>query len=74
MHLKLSLDSQTLIPQQKLCEMLGKSRSGLQKLLENDPDFPVPIKPGRSRQARCYFVAEEVNAWLEIQIQMRGKR
>ncbi|WP_417777463.1 helix-turn-helix transcriptional regulator [Stutzerimonas xanthomarina] len=54
-----------LIPQTKLCEMLGKSRSGLAKLLKNDPAFPKPLKCGVSRQARCFFVAEEISAWLK---------
>ena len=57
--------SQILIPQAKLCEMLGKSRSGLAKLLKNDPAFPKPLKYGLSRQARCFFVAEEISAWLK---------
>jgi len=73
MHHKVTLDGMTLIPQPKLCEMLGKTRSGLQKLQKNDPDFPCPVKPGRSRQARCYYVAAEVNAWLEVQIAKRDK-
>lgn len=71
MHLDTPLDGKTLIPQPQVCQLLGKSRSGLLKLRENDPDFPSPIKPGRGRQARCYYVAEEIHAWLRIQI---GKR
>lgn len=71
MHPDTALDGKTLIPQPQVCQMLGKSRSGLLKLRENDPDFPPPIKPGRGRQARCYYVAEEIHAWLRIQI---GKR
>ncbi len=71
MHLDTPLDGKTLIPQPQVCRMLGKSRSGLLKLRKNDPDFPPPIKPGRGRQARCYYVAEEINAWLRIQISKR---
>ncbi|MBF0675117.1 transcriptional regulator [Pseudomonas sp.] len=70
MHLELSL-GKALIPQPQVCRMLGKSRSGLQKLRENDPDFPLPVKPGHGRQARCYYVAEEIHAWLLIQISKR---
>lgn len=60
-----------LIPQAKLCEMLGKSPSGIAKLLKNDPAFPKPLKFGASRQARCFFVAEEVTDWLKIKMSER---
>lgn len=73
MNTNLTLDDKTLIPQPKLCEMLGKSRSGIRYLLQDDPDFPQPIKFGNGRQARCYYVADEVNAWLRIQILKRGQ-
>ncbi len=73
MNSNLNLDGNTLIPQPKLCAMLGKSRSGIRYLLSDDPDFPQPIKIGSGRQARCYYVADEVNAWLRIQILKRDK-
>ncbi|WP_312591480.1 helix-turn-helix transcriptional regulator [Stutzerimonas nitrititolerans] len=73
MHSKLPFEDLTLIPQPKLCEMLGKSRSGLQKLRNNDPDFPVPVKTGTGLQARCYYPAAEINAWLNIQIKRRDQ-
>jgi len=60
-----SNQGQMLIPQAKLCEMLGKSRSGLAKLRKNDPSFPKPLKYGANRQARCAFVAEEIIDWLK---------
>jgi len=44
MHPDTALDGKTLIPQPQVCQMLGKSRSGLLTLRENDPDFPSPIK------------------------------
>jgi len=71
MHLDIPLDGKALIPQPQVCQLLGKSRSGLLKLRQNDPDFPTPLKPGHGRQARCYYVAGEIRTWLLIQISKR---
>ena len=71
MHQKNSYEGQTLIPQPKLCEMLGITRSGLEKLRKNDASFPKPLKFGQSRQAACYYVADEINAWLLKKIEER---
>ena len=73
MHNTVPLDDIALIPQPMLCAMLGRTPSGLRKLRENDPDFPVPHKYGSSRQARCYYVASEVNEWLTLQVAKRVK-
>lgn len=45
MHPDTALDGKTLIPQPQVCQMLGKSRSGLLKLRENDPDSRLPLSP-----------------------------
>lgn len=48
-------------------ENLDLSKSGLEKLVSNDPTFPKPIKMGSTRQAAVYFDSEEVNTWIEAQ-------
>ncbi len=67
-----SLGGQVLIPQPALCQMLGVSRSKLYSLIATDPDFPVPIRSGESRQSRCYYVASEIDAWVSIWAGKRG--
>jgi len=64
---------QQLITQQNLCRSLDMTRSGVAKLRLNDPAFPKPIKFSDSRQAVCYFVVEEIDAWLEAQKAKRGE-
>ncbi|MCW3149290.1 AlpA family phage regulatory protein [Stutzerimonas stutzeri] len=71
MHSTLPLEGNMLISQSKLQTMLGKSRSGLYRLLKSDPEFPKPIKSGIDRRARCYYVADEVNAWLLAKMKER---
>ncbi|HBC00730.1 MAG TPA: transcriptional regulator [Pseudomonas sp.] len=73
MQISPPLEGKTLIPQARLCEMLGKTRSGLYRLINKDPDFPAPIKTGVCRRGRCYYVAEEINAWLRTQIERRDQ-
>lgn len=65
--------NQALIPQPELCKKLGQSRSGLDKLKKKDPTFPKPIKFSASRQAAAYYVAAEIDAWLEHKIAQRDK-
>ena len=60
-----------LISHTSLQQCFDKSRSGLEKLRENDPSFPRPIKFGPSKQAGVYFVVAEVEAWLESKISER---
>ncbi|MGG2397144.1 helix-turn-helix transcriptional regulator [Pseudomonas sp. SH1-B] len=61
----------SLIRQTTLCERLDLTRSGLAKLRKKDPTFPKPIKDGEARQAAAYYVAAEVDAWLQSKIQAR---
>ncbi|MFI8737414.1 transcriptional regulator [Ectopseudomonas toyotomiensis] len=61
----------SLIRQTTLCEWLDLTRSGLAKLRKKDPTFPKPIKDGEARQAAAYYVAAEVEAWLQSKIQAR---
>ncbi|MGY4826731.1 helix-turn-helix transcriptional regulator [Stutzerimonas chloritidismutans] len=74
MHYELPLNDKTLIPQPEACRMTGRSRSGLRELRKNDPDFPKPIKAGHTRQARCYYVVEEIHGWLQIQASKREEQ
>lgn len=63
--------SKSLIRQTTLCERLDLTRSGLAKLRKKDPTFPKPIKDGDARQAAAYYVAAEVEAWLQTKIKAR---
>ena len=71
MHPSKPAADQALIPQPDLCKKLGQSRSGLDKLRKKDPTFPKPIKFSNTRQAAAYYVASEVDAWLQSKIQAR---
>ncbi len=71
MHQNHPTISQALIPQTEVYKVLGKSRSGLDKLRKKDPSFPKPIKFSDSKQATAYYVVEEINAWLEAKISAR---
>ncbi|MGP9509521.1 MULTISPECIES: hypothetical protein [unclassified Halomonas] len=63
---------QKLITKPNLCRALDMTRSGIDKLLKNDPSFPRPLKFSDSQQATCYFPVGEVNAWLETKLAERG--
>lgn len=63
--------SKILMRQSAVCEYLDISRSGLDKLRKKDPAFPRPIKDGSSRQAAAYYVAAEVDAWVQSKIDSR---
>lgn len=61
-----------IIAKPALCRSLDMTRSGIDKLGKNDPTFPRPIKFGESRQAACYYVVTEVEAWLKTKMDERG--
>lgn len=63
--------TQSLISQPDVCKKLGKTHSGLAKLKAKDSTFPKPIKFSEARQAAAYYVAAEVEAWLQTKIQAR---
>lgn len=65
---------QCLITQTELCQMIGQSRSGLDKLKKKDLSFPKPIKFGTSRQANAYYVLTEVEQWLAQKILERDQQ
>ncbi|MDA7085507.1 transcriptional regulator [Pseudomonas sp. SA3-5] len=65
--------AQALIPQPALCDWIGQTRSGLDKLKKKDPTFPKPIKFSSTRQAAAYYVVTEVEAWLASQIAKRDQ-
>lgn len=48
-----------------LTEVLDLSKSGIDKLVANDPTFPRPIKMGQHRQSAVFFDADEVAIWIE---------
>jgi prophage regulatory protein len=72
MNIEALSKDQHLITQQNLCRSLDMTRSGIAKLRLNDPTFPKPLKFGTSKQSTCYFVVDEVNAWLEAKLAERG--
>ena len=51
------------VPFKKVCEMLGVSRDTLRVLMRRDPEFPVAIKYGKSRQAPVFFSYRELVEW-----------
>lgn len=63
---------QQLIRKPALCRSLDMSRAGLDKLAQNDPTFPRPIKFGESRQSCAYYIVGEVKSWLEAKMSQRG--
>lgn len=72
MNIEALPQDQRLTPKPELCRSLGMTRSGLDKLAKKDPEFPKPLKFGTSKQAQCYYVVDEVNAWLEAKLAERG--
>lgn len=56
----------------EVCHLLRKSRSGVYKLMAQDPAFPRTIKDGDARSSRAFFVAEEVAAWQQAKLQARA--
>lgn len=63
---------QALISQPEVCRAIDQTRSGLDKLKKKDPSFPKPVKFGDARQAACYYVIAEINAWLASKIEARA--
>lgn len=63
-----------LIAQPAFYAALGMSRSGGEKLKQNDPTFPKPIKFGESRQAAVYYSVIEVEAYMAAKIAERDTR
>lgn len=63
--------TQGLIRKVKLCQQLGITSGGLDKLKKRDPSFPKPIKDSDSRQAAAYYVVAEVEAWLQRKVAER---
>lgn len=66
-----SLLTKGLIRKVKLCQQLGITAGGLDKLKKRDPSFPKPIKDSESRQAAAYYVVAEVEAWLRCRVAQR---
>lgn len=66
-----SLIPNKLVRKATVCEHLGLSPSGLDKLRSRDASFPKPIKCSESRQSAAYFVVAEVEAWLQKKVAER---
>lgn len=47
-----------------VCKKIGRERTTLFDLMENDPAFPRPRKDGTSRQAPNYWLEHEVDGWM----------
>jgi prophage regulatory protein len=62
---------QLRITQDTTAELLGVSISSLNRYKKR-PGFPKPIKDGTSRQAPVYFIASEIEAWLNLQMAARN--
>ena len=43
--------------------MLGLSRTGLERLMKKDANFPTPIKLGDTRQSAVFFDYQEIIDW-----------
>ena len=57
--------ARVLISRQEVMHMLGISSTTLHRVRTTDSNFPKPIKDGPHRQAHCYFVKAEVEAWIK---------
>ena len=47
----------------KVCEMLDISRDTLRVLMRRDPEFPIAIKLGNSRQSPVFFSHSDLIEW-----------
>ncbi|AYN94451.1 AlpA family phage regulatory protein [Pseudomonas sp. LTJR-52] len=63
-----------LITFNEVCNLLRKSRSGIYKLMSDDPTFPRSLKSSHSRSARAFFIAEEIAVWQQAKVSARDKR
>lgn len=56
--------AQDLILMNEVCELMGRTRSGVDKLRARDPGFPKPWKDGGNSRSRIYFVRSEIERYL----------
>lgn len=56
--------SPVFLPTKEVCRKLGRSRTSLLKLMDDDPTFPRPRKGGETRQSPLYWLEHEVDAWM----------
>lgn len=52
-------------------KLLGISVSTLRRRCDNDPDFPVPIKDGKTKGALVYFSTKEIEEYAQKQFDQR---
>lgn len=60
-----------LLTKAEVATRLRRSPSGVDKLRLRDPSFPKPIKDGIDRRSRVYFIATEIEVWLNAKIEAR---
>jgi prophage regulatory protein len=60
-----------LITMSELTALLHRTRSGVDKLRQRDPNFPKPLKDGIDRRSRIYFVRKEVDDYLQAKLNAR---
>lgn len=61
-----------LLTKAEVAVRLRRSPSGVDKLRLRDPSFPKPIKDGIDRRSRVYFIATEIEVWLNAKIEARA--
>lgn len=49
----------------ELCKIMDFTRAQLQKIVDSDPSFPMPIKDFQSRRSGVYFDSEQIEMWLQ---------
>ncbi|WP_372610232.1 hypothetical protein [Halomonas sp.] len=59
------------LPTSKVAEKVGRTRQALYTLRQSDPTFPKPITMTEGRQARLYWVKQEVDSWQDQQMARR---
>lgn len=64
------MDISKLLTSEKTAERLGINRQSLYNLVSNDPDFPTPVKVGRT----SLWDPEKVDAWRKRHPERKKKR
>lgn len=64
-------DTSVLMTMTELAAMMGRTRSGMDKLRKRDPNFPKPLKDGNDQRSRIYFVRQEVEDYLQAKLNAR---
>jgi prophage regulatory protein len=65
--------SPQLVRKRIAAELVGRTPAGLDKLHNQDPTFPKPIKFGSNRQSAAYYSLPEINVWIAQKLVKRGE-